>query len=155
MLLGASSLLEPSWKSKHGLLLYMKLNEREDRINYFNHLVKCFGHAKLRLVKHYRFPGKYSPYPNRSSTWTVWSAWTVWARLELTFKNWLKGIKSPWRNWILTLIRMLYGSNAKKNLIKNTFNHLFGSDFWKTTREEFFLATHISIFWNSECFQTF
>ena len=36
----------------------MKLNEREDRINYFNHLVKCFGHAKLRLVKHYRLPGK-------------------------------------------------------------------------------------------------
>ena len=35
----------------------MKLNEREDRLNYFNHLIKCFGHAKLRLVKHYRLPG--------------------------------------------------------------------------------------------------
>ena len=45
---------------------------------------------------------------------------------------------------------MLYGSNAKKNLIKNTSNRLFGSVFLKTTREEFFLATHISIFWNSE-----
>ena len=59
-LLGPSSFHEPSLKSKHGLLLYMKLNEREDRINYFNHLVKCFGHAKLRLVKHYRLPGKSS-----------------------------------------------------------------------------------------------